>query len=95
MARGENVLGGQKLKRFFLGALKSMHFNRVLERCFFECLFDQVVVGDWARKHNTGDTFLVDNIEMNDCAKKLEISGPLPLYGRKVHISKGQESLVE
>ena len=45
-----------------------MHFNRVLERCFFEGLFDQVVVGDWARKHNTGDTFLVDNIEMNDCA---------------------------
>ena len=72
-----------------------MHFNRVLARCFFEALFDQVVVGDWARKHNTGDTFLVENREVNDCAKKLEISSTLSLNGRKVHISQGQVSLLE
>ena len=95
LVRGERVPGDRRLKRFFLGALQSMHFNRVLARRINQGLFDQVVVGDWARKHDTGGTFLVDDPGEGDRAKRLEISATLPLYGRKVRISDGIAGVLE
>jgi tRNA pseudouridine13 synthase len=87
--RGEKVPGGHRLKRFFLSALQSLAFNRLLALRIERGLFETVLVGDWARKHDTGGTFLVDDEHDAARAARLEISATLPLYGKKVRPSPG------
>ena len=83
--RGEDVPGGHRLKRFFLSALQSTLFNAILARRIEAGLYQQVVEGDYARKHDTGGTFLVeDEREEAGRAWSLQISATVPLYGRKV-----------
>ncbi|MFA5593739.1 MAG: tRNA pseudouridine(13) synthase TruD [Trueperaceae bacterium] len=83
--RGEDVPGGHRLKRFFLSALQSTLFNALLARRIELGLYQQVITGDYARKHDTGGTFLVeDAVVETPRAERLEISATLPLFGRKV-----------
>lgn len=83
--RGEDVPGGHRLKRFFLSALQSTLFNANLSRRIDRGLYQQVVEGDYARKHDTGGTFLVEDAAVETPrAQRLEISATLPLFGRKV-----------
>src|SRR5690606_31067979 len=86
--RGENVPGGHRLQRFFVSALQSLVFNAVLAGRIEAGLYDTVVEGDWARKHDTGGTFLVEDAAAEaPRAAALEISATIPLYGRKVRPS--------
>lgn len=88
--RGERVPGGHRLKRFFVSALQSQFFNHLLGMRIDRDLYTTVVMGDWARKHDTGGTFLVEDASAEaPRAARLEISATLPLYGKKVKVSPG------
>lgn len=88
VARGEKVPGGHRLERFFVSALQSQLFNRLLRSRIERGLFQSVVRGDWAKKHSTGGLFLVEDPERESLrARALEISSALPLYGKKVKLS--------
>ena len=94
--RGESVPGGHRLKRFFVSALQSLYFNEVLSERVRAGLYETVVRGDWARKHDTGGTFLVED-ETSEAgrAQALEISATVPLYGRKVKPSPDRAGEIE
>lgn len=89
LLRGEWVPGDHRLKRFFLSALQSMLFNRLLALRMEQGLYRRVLVGDWAKKHDTGGTFLVEDPAEAARAERLEISATLPLYGKRVPVSDG------
>lgn len=94
--RGEHVPGGHRLNRFFVSALQSLFFNEVLAERVRAGLYETVVEGDWARKHDTGGTFLVeDESGESHRAAALEISATVPLYGRKVKPSPAKAGEIE
>ncbi len=94
--RGESVPGGHRLQRFFVSALQSHLFNGMLAERVERGWYRRVVAGDWARKHDTGGTFLVEDEELESPrALRLEISATLPLFGRKVKPSGGLAGEVE
>ncbi|HEX7004516.1 MAG TPA: tRNA pseudouridine(13) synthase TruD [Trueperaceae bacterium] len=95
LLRGESVPGGHRLQRFFLSALQSLVFNRIVALRLERGLFETVVPGDWARKHDTGGTFLVEDPKESFRAERLEISATVPLYGRKVRQSSGMPGELE
>ena len=83
--RGEKVAGGRRLNDFFISALQAHIFNWILKQRMESRLYDRVVAGDRARRHDTGGMFLVgDAATESERAARLEISAVLPLYGRKV-----------
>ncbi|MGH2544379.1 MAG: tRNA pseudouridine(13) synthase TruD, partial [Ardenticatenaceae bacterium] len=57
LVRGEMISGGRKLHDFFLVALQSHLFNWMLTRRIERGLYDRVVKGDMAQKHDTGGMF--------------------------------------
>ncbi|MEX2542538.1 MAG: tRNA pseudouridine(13) synthase TruD [Trueperaceae bacterium] len=93
--QGDRMPGGHRLKRFFLSALQSLVFNRVVALRIERGLFETVVVGDWARKHETGGTFQVSDPQDSERAALLEISATVPLYGKKVLPSGGVPGEIE
>jgi tRNA pseudouridine13 synthase len=96
LLQGERVVGDQRLQRFFLSALQSLIFNRLLAERIEEGLFARVLVGDWARKHDTGGTFEVVDADLESArAARGEISATLPLHGKKVAVSGGEAGLRE
>ncbi len=96
VVRGERVPGAHHLKRFFVSALQSLLFNAMLAERVERGWYRTVVEGDWARKHDTGGTFLVMDAEVEGPrASRLEISATLPLHGRKVKPSTGRAGEVE
>lgn len=94
--RGESVPGGHRLRRFFVSALQSLLFNHMLAERVRLGLYRSVVKGDWARKHDTGGTFEVEDAETDGArAAALEISATLPLHGRKVKLSRDRAGELE
>ncbi len=88
LVRGEHVPGGHRLKRFFLSALQSLLFNHLLAERLKRGLYAQVVMGDWAKKRDTGGVFVVEDAAAENVrAATGEISATLPLYGKKVRVS--------
>ena len=90
LLKGEEVPGGYRLKRFFISALQSFIFNHLLKLRIERGLFDKLLLGDWAKKHDTGGMFVVEDLKELPRASSLEISATLPLYGRKVRLSDSQ-----
>ena len=95
LVRGEQVPGGHRLKRFFVSALQSLLFNHLLARRLELGLFDQVVLGDWAKKVDTGGVFEVKEEAETERARRFEISATLPLYGKKVRPSAAEAGELE
>lgn len=96
LIRGEKVPGGHRLKRFFLSALQSQLFNYLLKLRLERGLFDRVVVGDWAKKHDTGGVFRAEDADAETPrALRGEISATGPLYGKKVRVSEGEAGELE
>ena len=96
LIHGEWVPGGHRLKRFFLSALQSQLFNYELKLRIERGLYGQMLVGDWAKKHDTGGVFAVqDTAVENERAARLEISATQPLYGKKVRLSEGEAGALE
>jgi tRNA pseudouridine13 synthase len=93
LVHGQPVPGGHRLKRFFVSALQSTMFNLWLAERVADGTYARVVVGDWARKHDTGGTFEVTEEGYADAvarAASLALSTTLPLYGKKVKPSAGE-----
>jgi tRNA pseudouridine13 synthase len=67
--------------------LQSIFFNYLLSYRIDKQLFDTVILGDWAKKHDTGGEFKVEDISESERAKRFEISALLPLYGKKVRLA--------
>ena len=85
MLRGEKVPGGRRLNEFFISALQAHLFNWNLKERIETGVYDRVLKGDRARRHDTGGMFLVGDADVeSERALRLEISAVLPLYGRKV-----------
>ena len=85
MLRGEKVPGGRRLNEFFVSALQAHLFNWNLKGRIESGVYDRVLAGDRARRHDTGGMFVVgDGALESERARRLEISAALPLYGRKV-----------
>ena len=85
MLRGEKVPGGRRLNELFVSALQAHLFNWNLKGRIEARVYDRVLTGDRARRHDTGGMFLVgDAARESERAHRLEISAVLPLYGRKV-----------
>jgi len=93
---GERVPGGHRLRRFFVSALQSLLFNALLAERIENGLYRSVVTGDWARKHDTGGVFRVEDGALESPrAARLEISATLPLYGRRVRLSDDEAGEIE
>jgi tRNA pseudouridine13 synthase len=93
---GERVVGDVRLQRFFISALQSQIFNRLLAERVAEGLLTSVLGGDWARKQSTGGTFLVEDAARESLrARGGEISATLPLHGKKVRLSGGEAGVRE
>ncbi len=85
MLRGEKVPGGRRLNDFFISALQAHLFNWNLKARIESGMYEKVLAGDRARRHDTGGMFLVGDAAVeSERAERLEISSVLPLYGRKV-----------
>jgi tRNA pseudouridine13 synthase len=96
LVRGEHVPGGHRLKRFFLSALQSQLFNHLLSVRLARGLYGRVVLGDWAKKRETGGVFVVEDADLENArAQRGEISATLPLYGKKVRPSTGAAGALE
>ena len=95
LLRGGWVPGDHRLKRFFLSALQSLLFNRLLALRMARGLYRTVLPGDWAKKHDTGGEFLVEDPSEAPRAARLEISALLPLYGTRVQVSEGEPGRLE
>ena len=73
------------LKRFLIGSLQSLLFNQYLRLRFERDVFDGLLEGDVAKKHETGGVFIVEDAALESPrAKNLELSATGPLFGRKV-----------
>ena len=95
LLRGERVPGDHRLKRFFLSALQSLMFNRLLALRMEQGLYRAVLVGDWAKKHDTGGEFSVEDPAEAARAERLEISALLPLHGSRVRLADGEPGELE
>ncbi len=85
LLQGEKVPGGRRLNEFFISALQAHLFNWNLKRRIEAGVYDRVLAGDRARRHDSGGMFIVGDAEAESArARRLEISAALPLYGRKV-----------
>lgn len=84
--RGDPWLG-----RFLIGSLQSLMFNDWLALRLERDLFDRVLPGDVAKKHDTGGEFVVEDAELENLrAQRLEISATGALYGKKYREAQGE-----
>ncbi len=95
VVREQEVPGGHRLRRFFVSALQSLLANRMLAERMRRGLYRTVLVGDWAKKHDTGGEFEVREAAEAPRAERLEISAMLPLYGTRVRPSAGTPGEIE
>ncbi len=73
------------IKRFLIGSLQSLLFNHNVRLRLERGVYDAVLRGDVAKKHETGGVFIVEDSSLESPrAQALEISATAPLYGRKV-----------
>ena len=96
LIRGERVPGSRRMHRFFLSALQSHVFNWLLKIRIERGLYDKVLSGDMAQKHDTGGMFVVEDGEVESPrAQRLEISSALPIFGKKARVSSDRAGELE
>ncbi len=84
------------IKRFLISSLQSLLFNHNLRLRLERGIFQSVLLGDVAKKHETGGIFTVED-QVTDSARAmaLEISSTAPLYGRKIMAAHSEALLLE
>lgn len=96
LVRGGRVPGNKRFHRLLISALQSHLFNWLLKSRIEAGLYQSVIAGDMAKKHDTGGVFLVeDGDEESPRALRLEISATLPLFGERVKPSEGKVGEME
>lgn len=88
--------GNPWLKRFLMGSVQSLLFNAWLGQRMDRGWYDQVLLGDVAKKHLSGGEFLVEDLTSeNPRAKDLQISAMGPLFGKKYFEAQHQARELE
>lgn len=84
-----------RVKRlWYLHAYQAFLFNRVLARRINR--LDQIMVGDWAMKHENGACFLVeDAVREQERVERFEISPTGPLFGSRASWADGEPGALE
>lgn len=96
LIRGEKMRIDRRMQRFYRSALQSHLFNWILKLRMENGLYDAVLTGDRAQRHDSGGMFVVDDGEReSERARRMEISAALPLFGRKVRVSGGAAGELE
>lgn len=96
LVRGERMRVDRRMQRFYQSALQSHLFNQLLKMRMERGLYDSVLAGERAQRHDSGGMFVVDDGEReSERARRIEISATLPLFGRKVRVSGGDAGVLE
>ena len=84
------------MKRFLIGSLQSLLFNRYVVKRMQRGVYDAVLAGDVVKKHDTGGMFTSEDAATDSVrARAMELSATGPLYGRKVMPAVGDSRLLE
>ncbi|MCL5965474.1 MAG: tRNA pseudouridine(13) synthase TruD [Deinococcus sp.] len=84
------------LKKFLIASVQSLLFNHWLSLRLERGLFDRVLRGDIAKKHDSGGEFVVEDPDAeNPRAKRLEISATGALYGNHYRESEADARALE
>ena len=93
---GEKMRIDRRMQRFYKSALQSHLFNLLLKVRMERGVYDAVLEGDRAQRHDSGGMFVVDDaVVESERARRLEISAALPLFGKKARISRGDAGVLE
>ena len=92
---GEKIPGGHRLKKFFLSSMQSLMFNHILAKRIEMGIFDSLILGDWAKKHDTGGVFKVEDLKEAERAKRMEVSATIALFGKKTKMSEQDAGKLE
>ena len=96
LIRGERMRVDRRMQRFYQSALQSHLFNWLLKLRMEQGMFDAVLTGDRAQRHDSGGMFVVDDGESeSERARRMEISAALPLFGKKARVSGGDAGVLE
>ncbi|MPY67794.1 tRNA pseudouridine(13) synthase TruD [Deinococcus sp. SDU3-2] len=83
--RGESRVRDPRVRRFLTTSVQSLLFNHFLNLRLSRGLFDRLIAGDMAKKHDTGGVFLVEDAAAESPrAERGEVSATGTLFGRKV-----------
>jgi tRNA pseudouridine13 synthase len=87
---GNRDLRDRWLRDLLKASVQSYLCNRYLARRVEEGLFDQLLVGDVAKKYDTGGLFEVEDLEAEQPRyERQEISFTAPIYGPKMWVTGG------
>ena len=96
LIRGERMRIDRRMRRFYQSALQSHLFNRLLKMRMERGLYEVVLTGERAQRHDSGGMFVVEDAAAeSERARRLEISAALPLFGKKARISDGDAGVLE
>lgn len=94
--RGESRLRDPRLTRFLVSSVQSLLFNRFVSERLSRGVFDQLLEGDMAKKHDTGGVFRVEDALLESPrALRGEVSATGTLFGRKVAPLTGEAGDLE
>lgn len=83
--RGESRLRDPQVRRFLVSSVQSLLFNHFVNLRLQEGVFDRLLAGDMAKKHDTGGVFMVEDAAAESPrAQRGEVSATGTLFGRKV-----------
>ncbi len=83
--RGESRLRDPRLRRFLISSVQSAVFNRFVSLRVERGLLERLLVGDMAKKRDTGGVFQVEDADAETPrALRGEVSATGTLFGRKV-----------
>ena len=100
-ARGRAILAGKGPRRgwlaeLMLSAYQALLFNVWLAERLSRGWFDRLLVGDWAKKTDTGGMFLVEDAEVDTARLAAgELTPTGPIYGHRVRLAQGEPGLLE
>ena len=93
---GERMRIDRRMQRFYKSALQSHLFNWLLKMRMERGVYDAVLEGDRAQRHDSGGMFVVDDaVVESERARRLEISAALPLFGKKARVNDGDAGAME
>lgn len=100
--KGYEILTGKRkeknkwFRRFLLSAYQSHLFNHYLVLRINQGLYEKIMEGDIAKKHDTGGLFVVENkIEEQKRLENKEICYTGPIFGKKMKATKGEAAQLE
>jgi tRNA pseudouridine13 synthase len=85
-----------RMRRFYISAFQSALFNQYLTARIQQGTMDDVLLGDIAKKENTGGLFHVEDVETDrQRVRDWEISPTGPIYGYKLWSAKQEAGALE